>query len=182
MTAAPATASVATATDSLTVLENGRPIAFTVADLTKYHGYGYPGGVAHAFKVMQRAFPLLDGGRAPERAELALETRFPGPGGRDAFEMVTRVVTGGRFTLEERPADPDPVADWMGKYLFRWRYRGTVVEVTIKPGHVREEFIRLAGAPDRTPAEEERLAALKTEMADRLMALPAEEIYEARVA
>ena len=43
----------------LTVLENGKPLRYGVRDLTLFHGFGFPGGVAHGFKVMQRAFPLL---------------------------------------------------------------------------------------------------------------------------
>ena len=54
--------------------------------------------------------------------------------------------------------------------------------MTIKPGHVREEFITLARKTDRSPDEERRLVELKHEMADRLMALPATEIYNAKVA
>ena len=92
-------------TDSITVAENGRPIAFTFADIMRYHGFGFPGGVAHAFKVMQRAFPLFDSGAAPERADLSMETPFPGPGARDAFEMVTRMVTGGRYRVDPALAD-----------------------------------------------------------------------------
>lgn len=165
--------------ETLTVLENGQPITFSFSELLKYHGFGYPGGVAHAFKVMQRAFALLDDGKPPERHELTLDTRFPGPGARDAFEMVTRMVTTGRYVVHARPDDADPVKNWMGKYLFTWRYRGKTIEMSIKPGHVHEEFILLAGKVVRTEAEEARLVILKNEMADRLMKLPADEIYTA---
>lgn len=166
-------------TETLTVLENGETIEFSFSDLQKYHGFGYPGGVAHAFKVMQRVFPLLDGGTPPERHELRLDTPFPGPGARDAFEMVTRMVTSGRYVVHAHVDDADPIRNWMGKYHFRWSYRGKTVVITIRPGHVREEFIRLAGMAVRSEAEEARLVVLKNEMADRLMRLPAAEIYDA---
>jgi hypothetical protein len=166
-------------TDTIAVLENGQPIRFGFDDLIKYHGYGYPGGVAHAFKVMQRAFPLLAEGERPERNELQLKTLFTGPGARDAFEVVTRMVTTGRFTVEPHVGTGDLIADWMAKYDFTWRYRGKGVRITIRPGHVREEFIRLAAQPERNAAEEARLDLLKTEMADRLMATPPEAVYDA---
>lgn len=87
--------------EKITVLEKGQKLEFSFEDLLKYHGVGYPGGVAHAFQVMQRAFPQLDDGKLLERREIELVTAFPGPGGRDAFEMVTRCVTDGRIHVDK---------------------------------------------------------------------------------
>jgi hypothetical protein len=42
---------------------------------------------------MERAFPLLSGG-PPERYDITVESGFPRRGARNAFEMVTRAVTG----------------------------------------------------------------------------------------
>ncbi len=170
-----------TPTPTLTVLENGTPLTFRFTDMLAYHGPGFPGGVAHGFKVMERAFPLLAGGAAPERREIHIATAFPGPGGRDAFELVTRALTDGRYVVDASLAGPEVLESPKGRYYFRLGYRGTGVEVTIKPGHVRDEFITLARKDGRTPDEEGRLAELKQEMADRLMSLPATEIYDARV-
>ena len=41
------------------VLERGHPMAFSFEDLMRYHGPGSPGGVAHAFKVLERALPRV---------------------------------------------------------------------------------------------------------------------------
>ena len=87
--------------EKITVLEKRKKLEFSFEDLLKYHGVGYPGGVAHAFQVMQRAFPQLDDGKLLERREIELVTAFPGPGGRDAFEMVTRCVTDGRIHVDK---------------------------------------------------------------------------------
>jgi hypothetical protein len=89
------------------VHEAGRELRYTFADLMHYHGFGFPGGVAHAFKVMQRALPLLapTGRRSGARSRSA--PRSPGPGARDAFEMVTRGLTEGRYVVDaalERPS------------------------------------------------------------------------------
>lgn len=168
-------------TETVTVLENGQPITFTFADLLKYHGFGYPGGVAHAFKVMQRGFPLLDEGKPLERAELSMHTAFPGPGGRDAFEMVTRMVTGGRYNVDLNLAGNDVLKSPKGRYLFRMNYRGRSVDVTLRPGFVAEEFLKLGGQETRTSAEEERLVWLKKDMAKRLLSHTAEELYDATV-
>lgn len=168
-------------TDSITVAENGRPMTFTFADIMKYHGYGFPGGVAHAFKVMQRAFPLLDGKAPPERAALAMETAFPGPGARDAFEMVTRMVTGGRYRVDPALADEELRRRVKGPYFFSFRYRDRTVDLTLRPGFVVDEFVALGAKQTRTSAEEARLDLLKVEMAERLLARPATEVYDAVV-
>ncbi|CAH1659604.1 conserved hypothetical protein [Hyphomicrobiales bacterium] len=166
--------------DTVTVHENGQPISFTFAEILKYHGFGYPGGVAHAFKVMQRAFPLLDGGNPPERRELSMDTAFPGPGGRDAFEMVTRMVTAGRYNVDLALASDDVLSSPKGRYLFRFHYRGTTIDLTLRPGLVHDEFVKLAARENRTAAEEERLVWLKNDMAQRLLSLPADQVYDAR--
>ena len=74
----------------IAVRELGRTIAYSFEDLLKYHGPGSPGGVAHAFKVMERAFGLLSPDEPPQRREIAVRTSFGGPGARDGFEAVTR--------------------------------------------------------------------------------------------
>lgn len=47
-----------------------------------------------------------------------------------------------------------------------------------KPNTPQKMRAMLGRKPDRTPQEEERLAWLKQEMADRLLALPPEAVYE----
>ncbi|MGH8999758.1 MAG: hypothetical protein ACRDY7_10250 [Acidimicrobiia bacterium] len=163
---------------NLEVLDHGAPIAFSFDDLLKYHGFGYPGGVAHAFKVMERAFPLLSPGNPPERHGISIETAFPGPGGRDAFEMVTRAVTGGRYRVDDAFAPAGTLASPKGRYFFRLAYEGGTVELVLRGGLVKDEFVDLARRGPATPAEEERLVWLKQDMADRLMSLPADQVYD----
>jgi hypothetical protein len=161
----------------LTVCEDGQPLVYGIDMLTAYHGFGFPGGVAHAFKVMELALPLLDPKGPPERREIHIATPFKGPGGRDAFEMVTRCVTDGRYTVDPGLMKPERGEILMG-YVFNLTYRGKTVFTQIKDGHVREEFVLLGRKSGRTIAEEERLAFLKREMAERLLAAQASEIYE----
>lgn len=167
--------------DTITYLENGEAFTVSFAELLKYHGPGFPGGVAHGLKVMQRAFPLLDEGRPVERREIRIDTAFPGPGGRDAFEFVTRGLTDGRYVVDRSLGWDGIEESPKGRYYFRFTYRGTVVEVTIRPGHVRPEFLELARKENRTADDEVRLAALKREMGDRLVPLPPEDVYDAKV-
>lgn len=162
---------------TLTVLEAGKPLSYTYAELMHYHGFGFPGGVAHAFKVMERALPLLANGEVPERREIAIRTPFKGPGARDAFEMVTRSLTEGRYMVNPELAQPERGETLKG-YVFILSYRGTDVRLRIRDGIVRDEFIALGRKPDRTAEEDQRLEWLKQDMADRLLSLPADEIYD----
>lgn len=161
----------------LTVLENGKELSYSYADLMHYHGFGFPGGVAHAFKVMERALPLLANGALVERREITIHTAFRGPGGRDAFEMVTRGLTEGRYLVEADLAQPER-GDTLKGYVFLLSYRGTEVALRIREGIVRDAFIALGRKTDRTAEEDAQLETMKSEMAARLLALPADEVYD----
>lgn len=163
--------------DLLHVREAGKDLSFGLADLTRYHGFGFPGGVAHGFKVLQRALPLLAGGEPPERREIEIRTAFRGPGARDAFELVTRAVTDGRYVIDAALERPER-GETLMRYVFVITYRDTTIRLQISDGIVRDEFIELGRKPDRTAAEEARLVFLKQDMADRLLALAPDEAYE----
>ncbi len=163
-------------TDELIVLDNDHVLKFSHNDLTQFHGTAFPGGVAHAFKAMQRALPLLDEGRSPERREIAITTPFSGIGGRDAFELVTRAVTDGRYTVDAGLERAERGS--MSRHYFEFSYRGKRVAVQVKDGFVNEEFATLEHKPDRTTEEEARLKVLKDDMAIKLLRSPCDEVYE----
>lgn len=161
----------------LEVIDNGTVIGFTVDDVMKYHGPGFPGGVAHAVKVLERALPALSPDGPAERREISVATAHRGPGVRDTFEAVTRAVTEGRFTVDPALERPDRGVT-LERYVFELTYRGTRVRLEIRDGFVTDEFITLARTSERTQAQEDRLTVLKQEMADRLLAAPAHEVYD----
>ena len=163
----------------LVVLDQGESIAIAFEDILKYHGRSSIAGVAHAFKAMERAFPLLSPGAPPERYDITVESGFPGGGARDAFEMVTRAVTGDRFRVTSAPLGTEAPAAPGGNFFFRLGYGGAVVDLTARAGLVPEEFLQVACKDAPTSAEAARARHLKEEMAERLMALPAEVVYDA---
>jgi hypothetical protein len=165
-------------TIELVVAERGRRLAFSFADLMRYHGPGSPGGVAHAFKVMQRALPLLDPAGPVERREVVVETAFGGPGARDAFELVTRAATGGRYRVDAALARAER-GRALERFVFGLAYRGRAVTLAVREGFVTEDFIDLARRDRRSDAEEERLDVLKREMAERVMAAAPDQVYDA---
>ncbi len=126
--------------DELVVFDRGVPLGFTFRDLMSYHGPGSPGGVAHGFKVMERALPLLEPEGPPERREIEVATAFGGPGARDAFELVLRAVTEGRYTVDPALARPER-GFTRERFVFRLAYRGREVALGVREGFVTEEFL-----------------------------------------
>jgi hypothetical protein len=162
---------------SLEVVDRGTLLTFTFDDLMRYHGPGSPGGVAIAFKVLELGLPLLDSGAPPARREIAVRTAFGGPGARDAFELVTRAVTEGRYVVDprlERPARGSALE----RFVFTLRHRETTATLLLRDGFVDDEFIDLARTRTRSATQEARLDVLKRDLAARVMARPAAEVLE----
>src|SRR3954465_6272383 len=144
----------------LEVVDRGRRIAFSFEDVLDYHGPGSPGGAAQAFKVLELALPLLDPDGPCERREIVIETAFGGPGARDAFELVTRAVTGDRYRVDPALARPER-GRALAAFVFRVTYRDRSATLIVREGFVTDEFIDLARTEHRDPDQERRLDALK---------------------
>lgn len=167
-------------TGTLRLDEAGTTLEFSIEDANRYHGPGFPGGVAHGFCVLQHAIELLgDGGTEPvERREVHVRTAFPGPGGRDAHELVLRAVTDGRYEVDAALAEPER-GQVLARYVWEYTYRGRTVRLHLRDdGLVTEEFITLGARTDRTAEEDAHLEVLKSEMAQRLLSRPVGEVYE----
>ena len=63
---------------------------------------GYPGGVAHAYKVMQAGPTLLEPDGLVERGKSRFETCFGGPGARDTSRWCFARATGDRYAVDRR--------------------------------------------------------------------------------
>jgi hypothetical protein len=161
---------------ALAVTDQGTRLEFAFEDLLGYHGPGSPGGVAHAYKVLEQALPLLAAGGVPERREVEVRTAFGGPGARDAFELVLRAVTGGRYAVDPALARP-ALGRAAERFVFVLTYRGREVTLALRDGFVTDEFADLAATDPRAPEQEARLTRLKSEMAERVMAAPARAVY-----
>jgi len=163
---------------TLTVHETPHSLSFNWDELLRYHGGHFPGGVAHAYKAMEAMLALTG---PLERREIRILTAFPGPGARDAFELVTRAVIDNRYTVDLDCGPSSAPESAKGRYYFRWDCADISVEAQLRPGMVRDDFIALSRQSERSTSEEDRLTELKQEMADRLMALPGEAVYQARL-
>jgi hypothetical protein len=159
------------------VAERGRIIEFSFDDLMRYHGPGSPGGVANAFKVMQRAFAVLSPDEPPQRRSVVIRTAFRGPGARDGVEAVTRAVTDGRYIVDPALARPD-LGRLRESFVFEVSVGGRSVTLIMRDGFVTEEFIDLAQKDDRTDEEESCLDELKVQLAQRVIAADAADVYD----
>jgi len=163
--------------ETIVVLDRGEPVALTFEDMLRHHGGGSPGGVAHAFKVLERALPLLEPRGAVERREIAVRTAFGGPGARDAFELATRAVSEGRYVVDPALARPAR-GRARERFVFELSYRRRTVTLAAREGFVPEELIALARRQTRSAAEERRFAEVKRQTAETVMAAAAAEVYE----
>ena len=107
-----------------------------------------------------------------------METAFGGPGARDGFELVTRAVTGDRYRVDAALARPEARPD-AGALRVPARLPRAGVTLELREGFVTEEFIDLARTEGRSAEQERRLDTLKQEMAERVLARPADEVYTA---
>ena len=164
-------------TETIEVQEHGRTIAYSFDDLLKYHGPGSPGGVAVAFKTLQRAFALLSPDGPPPRREIAVRTAFGGPGARDGFEAVTRAVSGDRFTHDPEMARPER-GRVIERFVFEVSLGERSVTLLLREGYVTEEFIDLARKDGKTEQEKAHLDVLKAELADRVMGAKADDMFD----
>jgi hypothetical protein len=163
---------------TLVIVDQGVTLTFSFADLMRYHGPKSPGGVAHAYKVLERGLPLLAPDGVPERREITVRTAFGGPGARDVFELVLRAVTGERYTVDPALARPDR-GRAAERFVFMLANREREVTLAVRDGFVTDEFVDLARTEPRTPEQESRLTALKVEMSERVMTAPADAVYSA---
>ena len=163
----------------LTVNDEGSPLRFGIRDAFSYHGYDAPGGVVLGFRLLQRAFALLAPGKTPERRKLALHTAFPGFGLRDTMELVTRMVTDGRYSVDTAIDDERAQEGVAGRFYYCFAFEGRSVELAPIPGYPGPDFIRLGKAsklPGFSCADAGAWKAAKFELANTLLAAPADAV------
>ena len=163
--------------ETIQVRERGQTLEFSYTDLLRYAGPHSPGGVANAFKAMQRAFPVLSPDVPPQRRSIIIRTAFRGPGARDGFEAVTRAVTDGRYTVDRTLVRPDR-GRLLEDFVFNVGIDNQTVTLLLRAGFVSEQFIDLVRTPDRTLEQERRLDALKLQLAQSVMGATAAEVYD----
>jgi hypothetical protein len=164
----------------LLVLDGARRCAFGFDAMLDYHGGGSPAGVAHAFKVMERALPLLCEDGPPQRRAVSVRTAFGGPGARDAFELVLRAVTGDRFRVDSSLGRPERGIT-LERFVFVLSCDDRAATLVVRDGFVPDELIALSRLPERDAEQEERFVEVKRAAAELVMSAAAADVYDATV-
>ncbi|MDR0806858.1 MAG: hypothetical protein LBN41_08990 [Enterobacteriaceae bacterium] len=164
---------------TLTVAENDQLLTFSVQSAFNYHGYDAVGGVVLGFRLLQRALALLSENNEPlQRRELTLFTAFPGLGARDCFELVSRMVTEQRFTLDTDFIHPDAQKGIAGSFYFEFGYRGKRVALAPIVGQPSSAFLaagRASKQPDATAEIQQQWIAAKYQLANTLLGISAQD-------
>lgn len=161
------------------VLDAGTPLTISFDDCVRYHGRTSIGGAALGFRLMQMALADLSPAGPAERASIRVRTAFPGPGLRDAIEMVTRAVTRGAYAVDAGAAPASAPEAVSGRLWFEVSVGDRTAAYQTQPGAMSEEFIRLGRKSHReglTETENLRWTELKEGLAAQIMATPADAV------
>ncbi|HSV68185.1 MAG TPA: hypothetical protein VLJ59_20145 [Mycobacteriales bacterium] len=166
----------------LTVLAEEGPITLGFPDLVRYHGHAALAMLAVTFRAQEAAFGRLCPDGPPRRDAIEVRSGHPGPGVRDAFEMVTRCVTRRVYTVD--PELPGPRYNPRGPAVYAFEItvagRGSQ-HVAVRPGVLPDEFFDYlaAGAGGNASAEVKlEFAALRRRIADVVLVTDLDQLFE----
>ena len=106
-----------------------------------------------------------------------MRTAFRGPGARDGFETVTRAVSDDRYVVDRTLVRADR-GRLLEDFVFVVDVGGRTVTLLLREGFVTDEFVDLARTENRSDEQEARLDGLKAQLAQRVMAASASDVYE----
>jgi len=159
---------------AITVIDHGTPLTLTFDDCVKYHGRTSIGGAALGFRLMQRAFADLSPDGPPDREAISVRTAFPGPGLRDAIELITRAVTRDAYFVDHTMGPPSAPEAVIGRFWFEVTINGGTRAYVTPEGAVGPEFISIGRTSKQRPltaAEDAHWTELKEALAKTLMSL-----------
>lgn len=157
---------------TVTVLAEEGPVTIGFDDLVRYHGHAALAMLALTFRAQEAVFRDLLGGTPPARAAISVTSGHPGPGVRDAFEMITRCVTRGAYTVDRSLPGPrlNPKADVV--YAFEMTIAGAGSRhIAVREGVLPQEFFDLVSIT-KNEAQLARFSEIKREIAEKVLAAP----------
>lgn len=140
-----------------------------------YHGHGALAMLAITYMGMHGALARLDG-ELPRRAELSVLSGHPGPGVRDAFEFIARVVTRGCYEVDTSLPWARYSLDGARSYSFVLSCRGQEVRAVLREGALPPAFFELLAS--RQPEDAEPFRLLRRKLAHEILARTPEELFE----
>lgn len=167
--------------DSFTVRDVRGEITIRLDDIRKYHGQDFDNGLSMALKACQLAFARLTGGAPPDRRKIRLVLALSPPGILDGFEYITRAISDRRAVID--PYCGQGPESYNGRYYFEIHYEGRKVSLWLRDGIVPDGYTLLAKRGFLGLLDEADMAAWragKQRIAEAVMRLPAEDVFECR--
>ena len=163
--------------ETIAVVDHGTVLTIPFEACVAYHGYTSIGGVALGFRLMQYAVERLSPDSPPDREAIRVFTTFPGPGLRDAVELITRAVTRKAYTADATVAVAAPEGV-TGRMYFEVTIGDQTLYLALIEGGISPEFIALGRrhkTGEATAEDRARWTVLKEKLAtDILAARPAD--------
>lgn len=166
---------------TITILAEEEPIEIGFPMVAAYHGQSALAMAAIVFQAQRAAFALLSPQAVPARRDISIVSGHPGPGVRDAFEVITRAVTRGAYVVDRSLPDARFVAGHAISYSFRITLGERTVEMALRPGVLPGRFFELVFTRDRTTEQERELSALKRAVARDVLAKEPDTLFTMRV-
>ncbi|WP_454647674.1 hypothetical protein [Bradyrhizobium liaoningense] len=155
---------------AITIMAEEEPVEIGFPMVAAYHGQSALAMAAIVFQAQRAAFAVLSPEKIPTRRDISIVSGHPGPGVRDAFEVITRAVTRGAYSVDRALPEARLVPGHDISYSFRITLGERTVEMALLPGVLPERFFELVFAKDRTTAQERELSALKRSIAEDVLA------------
>jgi hypothetical protein len=169
------------------LVRDGRDVlAIGFDDVVKYHGRATMGALAVAYRVMHVAFAALSPGAPVERRAVSVLTAFPVDGAADAFEMVTRCRSDGRYQVDTKIDAACARLAPAGRLFFQFSTPDNAVAFGVPEELVAEEHVDMFHANHLVRkytqtglegAHGVRLEEIKLTFANKVFTLPDEQLF-----
>jgi hypothetical protein len=166
-----------TTSPSISVVGEEEPIEIGFDAVAAYHGQAALAMLAVTFQGLRATFAKLSPTDAPRRNSLSVVSGHPGPGVRDAFEFVTRVVTRNAYIVDRSlpEARLNPHGDM--SYSFRISLDGNTVQAVLRDNVLPARFFEVGSIKEKSASEAAEYSALKREIAARVLASEPETLF-----
>ena len=158
----------------LTITDIDGPIELTFEDLIKYHGTRSICGLTVGYTALRVVWQKLSPNAPVNRDLTSIVTAFPGPGARDAFEMVTRAVSREQYEVATNFTHGPMIAEAAkGAYWFKFTIDQNSIEIGLKPDMVPKDFVplrRLLLAGNAQPEDAKKFRSIQHDFSKKLLA------------
>ena len=169
---------------SILIYDEDDLIEISIEDVGKYHG-DVCLCLTLAFRAIQFAISQLWQDEIPKRGDFKIISACPTPGSRDCFEFITRVITRGKsndFKLElPIRTDIENMTIDNFAFLFIRKSTGDSIRIITREELFPDGFFELRKnvkyGKTYTTEEEDNFWAIKRELKQKFMTLPAKDIF-----